>query len=201
MDILDKIDMYRFTSQEKRNMITLLEMAVFIEEDFNRMNEAFDFMGKIKGLADKIGVHASSSGGGMIGILYKSGKVMAEFMWNAMKASMGDTTAKERVKELAKTEISKEDVLDFLLRLDGLTLHTMTGPIHFIDNLTGWHIWAAVKKHAENFGDIAAKAIKDLAGVIKDTDAEVKTKAKSLLHGIVRVLGLEDTQQKVVQAI
>lgn len=201
MDILDKIDMYRFTSQEKMDMITLLEMAVFMEEDFNKMNEAFDFMGKIKDLADKIGVHVSSSGGGMIGILYKSGRIMAEFIWNAMKASTGDETSKVRVKELANTEIRKEDVLDFLLRLDGLTLHTLTGPIHFIDNLTGWHIWAAVRKHAENFSDIAVKAIKDLATVIKDTDAEVKTKAKGLLHGIVRVLGLEDAEQKLIQSI
>lgn len=200
VDIINKIDMYRFSSQEKRDMMTLLEVAWFIENQNDMLNEGFDFLGKLEGLADKLGIHVSSSKGGMIGILYRSGKVLAEFFWCAFKATMGDNQAKQRLVELSKTEITKEEILDFLLRLDGLTLHTLTGPIHMIDNLLGWHIWAAVQDHAKGFADKAAKAISDLVDVVKEVDDEVKTKAKKLLHGIVAVLGLED-EHKVIQSI
>lgn len=200
MDIVDKINMYSYSTETKMDMLTLLEIAVFMDEDFDRIDEAFDFLGKLEGLASKMGIHASSSRGGLIGILWRSGKVLAEFFWNILKAVAGDKDAKERAIELSKTEVRKEDIIDFLLRVDGLTLHTLTGPIHFIDNLTGWHIWAAVETHVHDFADKAAKAIGALADVVKEVDDEIKIKAKKLLHGIVQVLGLSD-EHKIVQAI
>lgn len=201
MDIISKIDMYKpYTVSEKKDMMAILELALFIEE-YQNLNEAFDFLNKLEGLASKMGIHVSgSSKGGMIGILWRSGKVLSELMWNLLKAAGGDNDAKQRVIELSKTEVKKEDVLDFLLRLDGLTLHMFTGPIHMLDNLTGWHIWAAVQQHAVQFADKASKALKDLVDVIKDVDDEVKTKSKKLLHGVASVLGLEDVH-KAIQSV
>ena len=50
--------------------------------------------------------------------------------------------------------LKKEDVLDFLLNLDMATLHIVSGPIHTIDAITGWHLWANVKDKAKGAKNI-----------------------------------------------
>lgn len=49
------------------------------------------------------------------------------------------TGEKEKAKELLKT-VKKSDILDFLYKLDLATLHIFTGPIHFIDAVTGYDL-------------------------------------------------------------
>jgi hypothetical protein len=72
----------------------------------------------------------------------------------------GDTDA---AKELLKT-VKKEDVLDFLYKLDLATLHLFTGPIHFIDAVTGWDLTVKTKQAVKTSTDL----IKDLvASLIK----------------------------------
>lgn len=199
MDILDKIDGLLCTDQQKRDMYSLLEVAVFMDTNPTMLNEGFgDIMGKLEGLAKSMGIHVSASGrGGMIGILARSGKVMSEFIWHSIKAATGNKESQDKVKELANKEISKADILDFLLRLDGLTLHTFTGPIHMIDNLTGWHIWAAIHDKVEDVTSRAAKALEDLVNAVKEIEDTAKQKAKSLLQGIARVLNLEQEHKYI----
>lgn len=57
----------------------------------------------------------------------------------------GDT---DKAKELIK-KISKEDVLDFLYKLDLGTLHLFTGPLHMIDAWTGWDLAVNLKSHID----------------------------------------------------
>jgi hypothetical protein len=54
---------------------------------------------------------------------------------------------KQKVREIAST-LKKEDVMDFILKLDMATMHLVSGPIHFIDAITGWDLWANVKHNA-----------------------------------------------------
>jgi len=53
----------------------------------------------------------------------------------------GDT---DKAKEILKG-LTQEKVTDFLLKLDVVTLHLVSEPIHIIDALTGWEIWSSIK--------------------------------------------------------
>lgn len=196
MDILDKINLYSYTYEEQRDMEILIEMAMLVEDDMS-LNEAFsisDFKSKGKNLLKSIGMGTHKSGDGLIQIALKSGKTMAEFIYHALRAAAGNEDSKTRVSEIARTEITKEQFLDFLLKLDMATMHWISGPLHFIDALTGWHIWAHIKSGAENALTKAKKAITDLADAAKVASDEVKKKLKSLMHGIARLFGIEDVQ-------
>jgi len=80
---------------------------------------------------------------------------------------------KENLKKTAKS-LRKEDVLDFLLKLDMATLHIVTGPIHFIDAVTGWDLWANISEVAKTTKEVAKK-------VVKAIDI-VKTNITKLIH-------------------
>ena len=77
---------------------------------------------------------------------------------------------KETVRKLA-TSIKKEDVIDFLLKLDMATLHLVTGPIHFIDAVTGWELWANIKSMASK----ADSVWEDLVSTVKTLKSKVMT--------------------------
>ena len=194
MDIIDKINLYSHTSEEIRDMEILIEMAMIVDDEMT-LNEAFD-IGTLKStgksLLKSIGMGSHKSGDGLISVALKSGKIMAEFVYHILRGSSGNTTSIQRVKDIAKTEITKEQFLDFLLKLDMATLHLVSGPLHAIDAWTGWHIWAHIKSKTENGLEKARKAITDLADAAKSASEDAKKKIKSLMYGIARLFGLED---------
>ncbi len=55
---------------------------------------------------------------------------------------------KEEVKRIAMS-LDRAKVVDFILKLDLISLHLITGPIHFIDGLTGLDLTANLKHAAE----------------------------------------------------
>ncbi|KFZ25653.1 MAG: hypothetical protein KQ78_02146 [Candidatus Izimaplasma bacterium HR2] len=201
MDILDRINSNLYNYDEMRDMEIVLEMAMLID-DKTIINEAFSlntFKTGMDALMKKIGLHTHKSGEGLIAIALKSGKVMSEFVWHALKAAVGNEESKVRVKELANTEIKKEDFVNFLLKLDTVTLHMITGPIHMIDAITGWHIGTHIKSKVEDTLTKAKNAIKNLIDAAKGTEKSVKKKLKSLMNGIVRLFGLEDEKTLIKQ--
>jgi hypothetical protein len=202
MDITQKLNQYAYSNDELQDMNALVEIAMFMEQDVNRLDEAFSVgeLGKMAGgLLKKAGLHLHK-GDGLIQIAMKSGKVMGQFLWYALKAASGDKEAKVKVKELANTEITKEQMLDFLLKLDMATLHVLTGPLHTIDAITGWHLWANVKDKADQGLKKAKEAIGNLIQVAKTAEQSVKDKLKGYMHGIAKLIGL-DTEHKAIQAL
>lgn len=159
----------------------LVELALFMEMDPNTLNEetmlneAFDVMGAL----EKAGFHVKK-GRGLIQMLSGAGKHMSKILWYAVKSAAGDEDAKPILKDLLKRRIKKEELLDFLLKLDQLTLHALTGPIHAIDALTGWHIGPNLHKVADLKNDIAKK-IKDAVSTIKNVAKEVGDKTRGKL--------------------
>jgi len=203
MDIIDRIDLYSHTHQEIRDMEILIEMAMIVEDDMT-LNEAFnvaDLKSKGKALLKSLGMHTHSSGDGLIQIALKSGKTMAEFIFHSLKGAAGNQKSIIRVKELANTEITKEQLMDFLLKLDMAFLHVLSGPLHAVDAWTGWHVWAHIKSSTETALSKAKKAIHDLADAAKSASDEVKKKLKSLMHGIARLFGLDAESQSVIKAV
>ena len=202
MDIIDKINSKMYSYDEIRDMEIVLEMAMLIDDE-TVVNEAFDlsvFKTGAKALMKGLGMGAHKEADGLIQMALKSGKVMAEFIWHALKAAAGNEASKVRVKELANKEIKKEQVVDFLLKLDTATLHFVSGPLHMIDALTGWHIWAHIKSKSEDMLTKAKNAIKNLVDAAKGADEAVRKKLKGLMHGIARLFGLEDVQT-IIKAV
>jgi hypothetical protein len=172
-------------------IVKLIEVSVFYE-DFNVINEAEgNVIGKINSLLGKLGLHTHASDAGIIQVLAKGGKNIAQLIWYAMKAMTGDKTAKEKVKELANKEITREQFIDFLLKLDTLTMHFITGPIHMIDALTGWHVGANIKKDSDDMITRVKKAIGHLSTVSKNLANDVKNKVQSYVENLKRIFNIE----------
>lgn len=125
----------------------LLEVMFLMDTPQDQLNEMFetdsdDLLNEAIDLSALKGLIHTTKTKGLIGYFKSAGKGIAKIMIAAIK---GDT---DGIKAVMKT-VKKGDVLDFLLKLDQATLHIITGPIHTIEAVTGWHIWAAVEKAKE----------------------------------------------------
>ena len=163
-ELFENYSLYNLTDDN----IKLLEISAFAnlnESDFNELYEAFDFKdisSKFKRIFKKSGLHISKSDG-LIQMILKSGKHIGKVIWYAMKAAVGNEEDKQKLIQIIKeTKISSSQLIDFLLKLDMLTLHAITGPIHMIDAVTGWHLWANLGKIGTETKHIFNKAINDL---------------------------------------
>lgn len=124
-----------------------------------------------KGLG-KAGLHRHK-GKGLISYVMSAGKGVGKMMLALIK---GD---KETVKELAQS-VKKADVVDFLLKLDTVTQHLVTGPIHTLDAITGWHIGANLEHAIKGKDGIIAK-IKGAIGTIRGNLSGLMDKTREAL--------------------
>lgn len=192
MDV-SKLNTYMYSHEELQNMNALLEMAMFMSHDVQRIDEAFD-VGSLTKAAGSLmkasGLHVKK-GDGLVQLAMRSGKLMAQFIWYAIKAAKGDKEAQQKVKEIANTEITKEQVIDFILKLDMATAHVLTTPIHTIEAITGWHIWANVKDKVSGGYEKAKEALKNLIDVAKGVEQKIASKLQVYVQDIAQMLGLE----------
>jgi len=166
--------------REEQYVNAAIEIAILMEADSEcKLDESYSFdeilnektlRDKAKHILHKSGIHAAKSTG-LIEYIFKGAKGLAKMFIAAFK---GD---KEEVKRLAKS-IKKKDVLDFLLRLDQATMHLITGPLHMIDALTGWHIWADMADTIEGAADIVIKSISTAKSVVLKNIQNLKVKNK-----------------------
>lgn len=182
-----RLSKYIEEEQLKKDIVNLVEIVEFFN-DYNVINEGIS--DKIKTTLKKLGIHADPSGAGVIQTIMKGGKLIGQLFWYAMKAMKGDREARERVREIANTEITKEQLMDFILRLDGLTLHILTGPLHMIDALTGWHISLQTKRKASNAVERAKRVINHLSDIEREIESHVKDKVKKWVEEIKIFFGL-----------
>ena len=89
----------------------------------------------------------------------------------------------EEVKKIAAT-LQKAHVIDFLLKLDMATMHIVTGPIHFVDAVTGWDLMANIKKASAGAKSrlkafyAALKSVKDSVVAVLDGAKQKKMLSK-----------------------
>ena len=83
----------------------------------------------------------------------------------------GDT---DKVKAISKT-VKKQDIIHFLLQLDQATLHLVTGPIHMIDAITGWHIGADLGALTKKSAELALSAIDAITQAFNKILTSLKT--------------------------
>lgn len=186
-DVIVKIDKY-FDKQLNEDINILMETAYFAEsEELNE--EVGDIVSGLKNLLSKMGIEAHETSKGIIHILASAGKTMTQFFYHALRAPKNKESRK-KVKEIAGKEITKEEIIDFLLKLDVLTLHLLTGPIHMIEALTGWHIWAKVGKKSQEVMDRARKALEVLKDHVQTLTGKAKKKANNLINKLKDMLGI-----------
>lgn len=161
-------------SSEYRAVVEMIQFMEYVDNDFQETLS--------EGLLDKIGLSAHKGDGGLLKIVKNAGITMVKLFAAVIK---GD---KETAKAIANTEIKKEDVIDFLLKLDQATLHILTGPIHTLEAITGWHIWAKVSKHASDVAHATVDSIKDATKYIKSKVAGLSDKAaKKIIANAERI--------------
>jgi len=174
-----KFNSYITEQESKANIAAMLFM---MEDNLNEEN----LEEGLKDFMHKMGLHTSKSKGLIdyfIGFTKNAGKLII--------AAMKDDKAE--VKRIADL-LTREEVLDFLLKLDTVTMHLVTGPIHMIDAVTGWHIGAAVKQATQKAGAVLSDIWKYIGELkIKISSTFDKTKTKILLRNLHK---LEDSLPK-----
>ena len=181
-----------FKQNENNNLAETIKQLLAIQEtSYGDLNEALELNGetlnegKINDLLKKSGLHLHKNKG-LLSYMKDIGLGIAQIMFAAIK---GD---KEKIKEVMK-KVSKEAVLDFLLKLDMATLHTITSPIHTIDAITGWHLWANVTKAAETTKGLVDKIKKAFVTVKDDIKNVFKSEPKRVqkYHGNLSKLEID----------
>lgn len=138
---------------------SLVEYLFILENDVNIFEDDMLMEGGISDIFSKLGlkIHRRK---GLLQHLKNAGIGVAKLVAFAIKKD------KEGVKSVLKG-LKKEDVLDFILKLDQATLHIITGPIHFIDAVTGFELWANVQDVASDAKSKIVDAVVKLKNNIK----------------------------------
>jgi len=155
----------------------IIELAVLAEETQNEFLEEA-VIDKAHHVLTKVGLHASQ-GKGLIQYALSAGKGVAKLIGAAIR---GD---KETAIEVAKT-VKKEEVLDFLLKLDTASLHLVSGPLHALDAWTGTHFAANLSAAAMTATTAFKKAIETAKIHVHKAIVNAKTKTK-ILNNISRI--------------
>lgn len=158
--------MLTFEEYHNEALLTCEEkVAIFISlcEDEDLLNESpQDMVELLEGKLSKLGLHLHR-GRGLIDYIKMMGKGIGQLLVAAAKR---DT---KKMKEIL-SRVERGDVIDFLLKLDMATLHLVTGPIHTIDAITGWHLWADIQNHAEK----AKNIVQDVINTIHELKNKIK---------------------------
>ena len=168
-----------------KEAIALLELSAFIISKENVFMQGtkvklrdLDF----KHLTHKLGLEIDKSEG-LLQIIYKSGKHIGLILWYAIKAFLNkDKKSKEKLKKsIQNSTVTKGQFIDFLLKLDALTLGVLTGPLHIIDAVTGWNIVPKIKKMAETNKDILEKVFDELETISESLKGLIKGKFRKYI--------------------
>ena len=152
-----------------------IALLMYLAENDEMINESYDMENLteaqeiliVEGVNDwlgKIGMKLHK-GDGIIDYILQFGKGAGQLIIAAIQKD------EKKVKGIAAS-FKKEKLLDFLLKLDMATMHIVTGPIHFIDAVTGWDLMANLKGAAETAKDKlinfynAMKKVKDSISVV-----------------------------------
>ena len=165
----------------------ILEIALFMSMNPNQLNEN---LGKdILQVAKKAGLKIKS-GTGLISILSKAGKYMAEVMFHAFKAHGGDRQSRTKLKDLLQKRVSKEELFDFLLKLDAVTFSAITGPINIIDAIMGWNTVENIRKKAVKVDDRIATAIDSLLSSTENLPDKIKRRVVNNVKKLKKIVGV-----------
>jgi len=150
-----------YMSEDSRDACVSMVKLAFVVEHNDDLNEGNDFLSEdLSSILKAIGLHDERNDG-LISYLAKFSAGAGRLIIAAVK---GD---KKKVSEIANS-MSRSQFVDFLLKIDVMTLHLLTGPIHMIDALTGWEVAANIHGSAIK-GKDHAERLKKVFGELKKT--------------------------------
>lgn len=178
MDIINKIDSYLGYAISP-DTFRLMEIASL--EDYPTMDEGI--ADTIVSALSKVGVEVTKERG-LIDMIKSAGKKVGIVLAYAFQAAVGRAGAVERLKKaIEDTHVTPGDIIDFLLKVDQLTVGSLTIPIRQIEAITGWKIRANIgKKYDNNY------VIKKLDTAIKELEyigKELEGSAKRLIENYI----------------
>jgi hypothetical protein len=119
----------------------------------------------------------------------------SQMMYHAFNAYYNkNNESKQRVKELSKS-VKKEHVMDVLLKLDVLSLHLVTGPLHILEAVTGWNILHHIKNKVEPVEKRIKTALHALESLKNDLTGDMKTQLLRYTNGLRRVFDVGEFQK------
>jgi hypothetical protein len=136
-----------YITEQKEAIVSLLEFIVFMEDGESLiLSEARGETVKagLTKVAGKLGISAHGRKN-LLKLIASVGKNTGLALVYAVRSHMGQEGAKEKLENILKTANIKSELTDLMLRLDTLTLHLLTGPLHIIDAITGWHLGADIQ--------------------------------------------------------
>ena len=139
--IRESINRVNVRNKEAQN--SLLGLMVLEQIDLDGINES-ELNEGVSDILKKFGLEFEKKSPGVIEYIAKFTSGVGKLLYYGIKKD------KKKVTEIAKS-FTKEEFLDFLLKLDMVTMHMVTGPIHFVNGITGWDLEAnlhAIKKSA-----------------------------------------------------
>jgi hypothetical protein len=197
---------YNYLKKDEIDVIMLIEAMVLM--DSLECNEGLkdDFQTMMKKLKDKFnkvikktGLHIEKSDG-LIQQLIKAGGNVGKLIYYVFMAYYNnDNEMKKKAQEIASS-VTKEQIMDFLLKLDTVTLHLLTGPIHTLDALTGLHIWPNIKDKIEPITKKAKIAIEKLEDLKHELEGKFKQQVQKYTNALRRVFDIGD-HKKIMEEI
>jgi hypothetical protein len=148
--------------QNRQHISESLSLMLYAMDNYNLNEELITEM-SVNDFLSKFGLKFHKEGPGLVDYVVDFVKGTGKIFVAALK---GD---KEEVKRIA-SGITKERVIDFLLKLDMVTLHILTGPIHAVDAITGWDLWADISKVSKN----ASNLVHDIWKTIKELKEKIQ---------------------------
>lgn len=143
----------------------------------------------INPVAKKAGMHIETKKG-LLHYLSNISTNSAKLLYYAVSyAKNKNNNDKEKIKEIFK-KVNKEDFIDFILKLDMVTLHLLTEPIHMIDAITGTHIWSNVKSKAQKIDDVAHKAISTIENLKDKLEGKLQIQLQNYANALRRIFEL-----------
>ena len=181
-------------------LIMVLEALIVIDEchRVHEINEGVGesvsgFMKKVKGILKKKKPEVSKmveKEKGLVHYFKDMGIGGAQLMYHAFNAYYNkDQKSKDRVKELSQS-VKKEHIIDILLKLDILSLHLVTGPLHIIEAVTGWNVLHNVQNKIEPVQKKIKHALHSLENLKHDLEGEMRVQLLRYTNGLRRVFDI-----------
>ena len=168
--------------EEQKLSDDIYDLIEFMECDLETLSEAIDFKSAIKGANLNLKTNK-----GLIAALIRTGKDISLLFWHSLKVLGGNEESRKKVKELAQKKVSKEDFMNFLINLDMITFHAISGPIHIIDAITGWDLHHRIISTHDKIKEIQATVANHLDSIQASTSGLTKKIRKKAIVFIKRL--------------
>ena len=171
--------------EEQKLSDDIYDLIEFMECDLETLSEAIDFKSAIKGANLNLKTNK-----GLIASIIRAGKDISLLFWHSLKVLGGNEESRKKGK---RKKVSKEDFMNFLINLDMITFHAVSGPIHIIDAITGWDLHHKIISTHNKVKEIQKSVANHLDSIRSSANDLTKKMRKKAVSFINRLRNTFDT--------